>query len=57
MIEVNNLTTSEIDEDFVKKIADKLLKEELETSKYRNIELSVAFVGPGRMRKLNKKYR
>jgi len=57
MIEVNNLTTSEIDEDFIRKIAEKVLKEELETAKQRNIELSVAFIGSGRMRKLNKKYR
>ena len=57
MIEINNLTTSEINEDFIRKIADKVLKEELEISKYRNIELSVAFIGAGRMRKLNKRYR
>jgi len=57
MIEISNLTTSEVDENFIKKIADKVLKGELEISKQRNIELSIAFIGQGRMRKLNKRYR
>ncbi len=52
MIEVNNLTTSQVDEDFVKRVAEKVLKEE---KKQRDI--SIAFIGEGRMRKLNKKYR
>ncbi|MBZ9572883.1 rRNA maturation RNase YbeY [Patescibacteria group bacterium] len=52
MIEINNLTENKIDEDFIKKIADKVLKGE---KKEGNI--SVAIVGSGRMRKLNKKYR
>ena len=51
-IEVNNLTTNEIDEGFVKKAARKVLKGE---RKEENI--SIAFIGQGRMRKLNKKYR
>jgi len=52
MIEVNNLTTSQIDEDFVKKVSEKVLKGEKKQG-----NLSIAFVGQGRMRKLNKKYR
>ena len=52
MIEVNNLTTSQVDENFVKRVAEKVLKEE---KKQGNI--SVAFIGEGRMRKINKKYR
>lgn len=52
MIEVNNLTTSKIDESFVKRIAKSVLKEEKKEG-----NLSVAFIGQGRMRKLNKKYR
>lgn len=52
MIEINNLTTNEVDESFVKRIAGRVLKGE---KKQGNI--SVAFIGEGRMRKLNKKYR
>jgi len=52
MIEVNNLTTSQVDENFVKRIVEGVLKGE---KKQRDI--SVAFIGEGRMRKLNKKYR
>ena len=52
MIEVNNLTTGQVDENFVKRIAGGVLKGE---KKQGNI--SIAFIGEGRMRKLNKKYR
>lgn len=52
MIEVNNLTTNQIDENFVKRIAERVLKEE---KKERNI--SIAFIGEEKMRKLNKKHR
>lgn len=52
MIEVNNLTTSQVDENFVKRVAEKVLKGE---KKQGNV--SIAFIGEGRMRKLNKKYR
>lgn len=57
MIGINNLTTVEIDEDFLKNIAKKVLKGELDTSAFQNIELSIAFIGSGRMRKLNRQYR
>ncbi len=67
MIEINNLTTSRLNEKSIKKIVETVLKEELKTAKYdptgsrlgrqRNIGLSIAFIGSGRMRKLNKKYR
>ena len=53
MIEINNLTGGQVDEEFLKKIAEKVLKEENEEKK----ELSIALVGQGRMRELNKKYR
>ena len=46
------MTTSELSEDFIKKIVQKVLKEE---KKEGNV--SVAVIGSGRMRKLNKKYR
>ncbi|MCD6500912.1 rRNA maturation RNase YbeY [bacterium] len=51
-IEINNLTTNEIDEGFIRKIAEKVLKEEKKEGL-----LSIAFIGSGRMRKINKKYR
>lgn len=52
MIEINNLTTNPIDENFLKKIAKFVLKEEKKGASY----LSIALIGPGRMRKLNKRY-
>lgn len=53
MIEINNLTTSKLDEEFLKRVAKKVLKGE----NRKEIDLSIAFVGEARMRKLNKKYR
>lgn len=52
MIEINNLTTNQIKEDFLKKIAEKALSGEK-----IKMDLSVALVGQGRIRGLNKKYR
>ena len=52
MLEINNLTTTKIDENFLKEIAKIVLKGE---KKEGNI--SLALIGPNRMRKLNKKYR
>ena len=59
MIEINNLTTSRVDEDFLKKTAKMVLEGE-HPPKGRVPEeanLSIALVGQGRMRELNKKYR
>lgn len=53
MIEINNLTTNEIDRDFLKRTAEIVLKGENKTDGV----LSIVFVGPGKMRGLNKKYR
>jgi len=53
MIEINNLTTVSVDEEFLKKVAKKVLKDE----NREEIDLSVVFTGEARMRKLNKKYR
>lgn len=53
MIEINNLTTNPVDEKFLKKVAEIVLKGE----KKKEADLSIAFVGQGRMRELNKKYR
>jgi len=54
MIEINNLTTIPIDEDFLRKVIDKVLEGE---KNKKEIELSLALIGPGRMRKINKRYR
>lgn len=51
MIEINNLTTVSVDEEFLKKIIDKVLAGESEKG-----DLSIVFVGPGRMKKINKSY-
>jgi len=51
-VEVNNLTQVEIDQEFIKKIIKEVLREE-----EREGDVSVAFIGPGRMRKLNRMYR
>ncbi len=53
MIGINNLTASEVDEKFLKRVAKKVLKEENK----EGIDLSIALVGQTRIRKLNKKYR
>ena len=52
MVEVNNLTGREIDENFLKKVAERVLKKEKKV-----LEISIALVGPAEIRKLNKKYR
>ncbi len=53
MIEINNLTTFSINEEFLKKIAEGVLTGESK----REGDLSIALVGPGRMKKINKSYR
>ena len=53
MIEINNLTASSVNEDFLKKVAKKALKGE----NGKEIDLSIVFVGEAKMRKLNKRYR
>lgn len=53
MIEINNLTTNPVNEEFLKKIIQKVLEGENQEKK----NLSLAFIGQGRMRELNKKYR
>jgi len=45
MIEVNNLTTSQVDEEFLKKVAEIVLGGE----KKKNAELSIALIGQGRI--------
>lgn len=53
MIEINNLTTVSVDEEFLKRVAGKVLEGENK----KDAELSVALFGQGRIRELNKKYR
>ena len=52
MVEINNLTFTKISEEFLKKVAVGILKEEGKKDYY----LSVALVGLSRIKKLNKKY-
>ena len=53
MIEINNLTTNQIDREFLEKVAKKVLIGENK----EKLELSIVLVGQARIRKLNKKYR
>jgi len=53
MIEINNLTTGLVEEKFLKKVAERILKGEKQGKK----DLSIALVGQGRIRELNEKYR
>lgn len=53
MIEVNNLTGFKVDKKFLKKLAQKVLASE----RKNKTELSIALVGPKRIKELNKKYR
>lgn len=53
MIEINNLTTNSIDEAFIKNVSRKVLKREKKTE----AGLSIALVGSGTIRQLNKRYR
>jgi probable rRNA maturation factor len=54
MIEIQNLTTSRIDQHFVRKVIKAVLASEGVDDK---IVIEVAFVGSERIKKLNKKYR
>ena len=59
MIEINNLTTNPVDEEFLKKIAKKVL-EDKHPPRGRvpgEVGLSIALVGQGRIKELNKRYR
>ena len=53
MIEINNLTTGSVDEEFLREVAEKVLKGENK----KETGLSIALVGQGRIRKINKRYR
>ena len=53
MIEINNLTRSRIDQKFLKRVAEKVLKGE----NRKEHSLSIVLVGKKRIQNLNKKYR
>lgn len=53
MIEVNNLTTNQVDKAFLKRLAKKVLEGE----NRKEMALSIGLVGQGRIKELNKKYR
>jgi probable rRNA maturation factor len=65
MIEINNLTTNPIDEEFFKKTAKMILKGENKKTTTRSppsrkrapANLSIALVGQGRISELNRRYR
>ena len=53
MIEVNNLTTNRVDKEFLKMVAKKVLTKE----NRKMVDLSIALVGQGRIKELNKRHR
>ena len=62
MLEIHNFTQNEIDEKFLARIAEKVLKfvakeKDLSGLLKKEVEISLAIVGEGRIRKLNKIYR
>ncbi|TSC75431.1 MAG: putative rRNA maturation factor [Parcubacteria group bacterium Gr01-1014_30] len=56
-IDINNLTTSEVDEVSLKKVAKNVIEGESASRRKEDASLSIALVGQGRIRELNKKYR
>lgn len=52
MLEITNLTSSPVDEEFLREIAKKVLEGEKKEGR-----ISLVFVGPNRMRKLNFRYK
>ena len=53
MISINNLTKDKVDEGFLKKVANIVLKAENKTK----MDLSIALVGQERIKELNRQYR
>lgn len=53
MVEINNLTATKVKEEFLKRIAEDVLKNEKKENSY----ISVALVEESRIKELNKKYR
>ena len=57
MIEINNATSSPVDKNYLKRISERILKSESASWRKKEKDLSIALVGPGQIRKLNKIYR
>ncbi|MBI2451352.1 MAG: rRNA maturation RNase YbeY [Parcubacteria group bacterium] len=61
VLEINNLTAVKINKTQLKKTAQKIIgavsKEKIEFKKFKKIEISLAFVGDSRIKKLNKIWR
>lgn len=57
MLEINNLTTNQIDQDFLKTIARTVLEGEDQPAEPAECNISLAIVGENRIRKINKMYR
>ena len=53
MIELNNLTSTKVDEKFFKKVVREILNEEENSS----FDVSIAIIGKDKIHSLNKKYR
>ncbi len=60
-IEINNLTASQIDKNFLRKVAEKVLEgpsfAKASEGKKKELDLSIALVGLKRIKELNKRYR
>ena len=54
MIEINNLTSISLNEEFIKRVGKKVLSGE---GKKKNINISIALVSPSIIKKANSKYR
>ena len=52
MVEINNLTKEKVDEEFLKKVAQMVLRGE-----GKKMDLSIALIGQKRIKELNKQYR
>ena len=57
MIEINNLTNSQVNEKFLKKVTEIVLKKESASWRKNKINLSIALVEQERIKALNKRYR
>jgi len=56
-IEINRLSRAPIGHRLVKKLAGIVIEGEVNASDERNVELSIVFVGPKKIREINKRYR
>lgn len=61
IVEINNSTRGSVDNGFVRKIAAEVIKKEAgngpDGPDEREVEVSIAFISPARIRQINRKYR